>query len=424
MVAHPLHVAPAPPAAPEADGALRILVVDDSKAQCVTLSAQLRRAGHAVRIATSGEDALAICHEHPVDLVLSDWMMPGMNGIDFCRAFRKLEREDYGYFILLTSKGEGDDIALGLDAGADDFLVKPVNAVELHARISAGRRILEMQRQLTDKNRLIQSTLDELKSIHAMIDRDLIEARKLQQSLVSNRHQDFGAGVASLLLRPSGHVGGDLVGCYENGAGSVGLYSIDVSGHGIASALMATRLAGALSSGAREQNIALSRDADGTFRMRPPGEVVGRLNRLLLEEMQSDQYCTIALAVVDLETGHVVLSQAGHPAPALQKSDNAVEYLGAGGLPVGLIDGAEYDQVEFDMRPGDRLLLYSDGFTECPDPAGDMLDEEGLAKSLEGKHAVTGPALLEALVWDLTAYHGSEEFPDDLSAVLFEYSGQ
>ena len=151
-----------------------------------------------------------------IDLVLSDWMMPGMNGLEFCQEFRALENDRYGYFILLTSKSEKGEVAHGLDVGADDFLIKPVAAMELRARIKAGERILKMERELVEKNRLVNETLSQISELYDSLDRDLIEARSLQQSLVREKSRDFGDARVTLLLRQSGHVGGDLVGFFEN----------------------------------------------------------------------------------------------------------------------------------------------------------------------------------------------------------------
>ncbi|MBV6637015.1 MAG: response regulator, partial [Mameliella sp.] len=119
----------------------RVLVVDDSRAQLKMVETMVRRWGYEVMTADSGHQALEIVRRTPPDLILSDWMMPGMTGLEFCRHFRGLSQNGYGYFILLTSKSEKGDIAKGLDAGADDFLTKPVNAHELCARIKAGERI-------------------------------------------------------------------------------------------------------------------------------------------------------------------------------------------------------------------------------------------------------------------------------------------
>ena len=106
-----------------------------------------------------------------------------------------------------------------------------------------------MTRELSEKNRLITATLNEMSALYDALDRDLVEARKMQQSLVRERFRDFGTAEVSLLLKPSGHVGGDLVGFFQAGPGKLAVYSIDVSGHGIASALLTARLAGYLSDG-------------------------------------------------------------------------------------------------------------------------------------------------------------------------------
>ncbi|MDF1668059.1 MAG: fused response regulator/phosphatase [Roseovarius sp.] len=398
-----------------------VLVVDDSRLQRKILSASLKKWGFCVREADDAAMALKMCEDVPPDLVLSDWMMPGMNGLEFCRAFRAMPRERYGYFILLTSKSEKNEIANGLDAGADDFLTKPVNAPELRARIAAGERILQMERELGDKNRLIKSTLDELQKLYDSLDNDLIEAKKLQQSLVSDKYRDFGYAEVSLLLQSSGHVGGDLVGMFPINDTRVGIYGIDVSGHGISSALMTARLAGYLSASAPDQNVALVKSAFGGYTSRPPAETIATLNQLILEEMETELYFTLLLAEVHLDTGRVIMAQAGHPSPAIQRANGTVEIDGPGGLPVGLIEGATYDQFEVTLHPGDRLLIQSDGMVECADLDGNLLGEDGLARILASLKQTRGRACLESIIWKLNEYASDRDFDDDVSAVLLEF---
>lgn len=411
------------PVVPDTHGPLRVLVVDDSRAQRMVLSSQLRRAGYIVADVDCGQAALDITLEQSFDLILSDWMMPGMSGPELCTALRARNDPVYIYFILLTSKNEQAEIAEGLERGADDFLTKPVNGDELRARIKAGARIVTMQQELTEKNRLIGETLGELQYLYDQIDRDLMEASKLQQSLMHERFHEFDTGSVSLLLRSSGRVGGDLAGFFRASASQLGLYSLDVSGHGITSALMTARLAGHLSTSAPEHNIALSHLAGDEYQVLPPQEVVQRFNNLMSSSIETEHYFTICIGFVDLLTGRVCMSQAGHPHPLVQRRDGSVEYHGEGGLPVGLIDGATFDQFEFQLTPGDRLLLCSDGITECPGAQSPMLDEDGLAAMMIANKTVTGPALLEALVHDLTSFHGNDSFPDDVSAALFEFRG-
>ncbi|RBI77610.1 fused response regulator/phosphatase [Roseovarius sp. TE539] len=398
-----------------------VLVVDDSRMQRRILAASLRRWGFAILEAASGDEALEICRANPPDLVLSDWMMPGMDGVEFCRRFRRMDRESYGYFILLTSKSGKEEIAHGLDAGADDFLTKPVNSGELRARIAAGDRIVRMERELTEKNRLVRSTLDELRTLYDSLDNDLIEAKKLQQSLMPDRYRNLGAAQVSLMLRSSGHVGGDLVGMFDADGTGLGLFGIDVSGHGISSALMTARIAGYLSAAAPDQNVALHRLRTGRYVLRPPAETAAKLNRLILDEMDTEHYFTLLIADVDMDTGLVRMAQAGHPHPALQRADGTIEFLGTGGMPVGLLDEAEFQQIDCVMRPGDRLMIHSDGITECAAPDGSLLGDSGLHAMLDDLRATGGPALFDALAWRLAQFAATDTFTDDLSAILLEF---
>ena len=401
----------------------QVLVVDDSKAQRRVLSLSLERWGYRVTEAGSAEEALRLCAGQTFDIVLSDWVMPGMSGLEFCKAFRALPNDRYGYFVLLTSKSEKGEIADGLDGGADDFLIKPVNSDELHARLRAGERLIGMQRELVEKNRLIGATLDELQKVYDSLDRDLIEARKLQQTLVRERHRQFTGGTATILLRPSGHVGGDLAGFFDISARRVALYSVDVSGHGVASAMMTARLAGMLSGTTPDQNVALTGGVDGNRGAWPPEMVAWRLNRLMLDDLQVEQYFTMAYAEIDLLTGKVMLVQAGHPHPLLIRASGEVEQLGNGGMPIGLLPNIAFERIETTLQVGDRLFLVSDGVTECPDPAGNELGAEGLIEFLQKNPDLSPEDLFEALVWHLNVHAAGVDFPDDVSGVLFDYSG-
>lgn len=397
-----------------------VLVVDDSRAQRHVVSMQLRRWGYRVTECETADVALDLCRASDIDIIISDWMMPGLSGLEFCRQFRALGRERYGYFVLLTSKSEKTEIADGLEAGADDFLTKPVSSNELRARLRAGERMLAVQAELLAKNKVIVSTLVELQKLYDSLDRDLIEARKLQQTLIRDRVRDYGWARASLILRNSGRVGGDLVGSFRADDDRVVIYSIDVSGHGVASAMMTARLGGFLTGSTPEQNLAFQTGPDGDHLLLPPAAVVERFNRLMLEEIQAEQYFTMAIAAIDRRSGQVELVQAGHPHPMLLRADGRVQKLGRGGLPVGLVPEARFDAVTVQIQPGDRLVLFSDGFTECPLPGGRDFGEDGLTQSLRASAHLSGSDLLEAMVWDLARAAGTDLFPDDVSGIVLD----
>ena len=395
-----------------------VLLVDSSRAQRRTLAVQLIRAGYHVIEASTREEAMAICLERRPDIVIADWIIPGQSGLDFCRQFRNMQSDKYGYFILLTSRNDKKDIADGLRAGADEFLTKPVSGAELLARLAASERILRMEQSLRNANAQLKETLDQLCETQAAIDRDMREAQRLQQGLVRESHGRFGGFDLSLLMRPAGHIGGDLVGFFPINARRVGLFALDVSGHGIASALLSARLA-ALLSGATDHNIALRITELGLYDARPPLEILRELNALMINELRIDSYFTLVYADLDFLSGDVRLVQAGHPYPVLQRADGRIERIGHGGLPVGVFANAEYEEVFLTMEAGDRLFIASDGLTETENPRGDTLGDDGLQAILRTNATLRGDALLESICWSVANYAEGKR-SDDISAVLIE----
>lgn len=413
----------AEPKASDTGALRRVLLADESRLQRRILSASLKRDGYEVSEAGSAEEALQMCREDMPDLVLSDWILPDMDGMEFCKAFRELPSEHYCYFVVLTAKSEKDGVVKSLEQGVDDFLLKPVDAHELRARISAAERILRMQRELTEKHRMITDTLSELQRVHELVDKDLQAANRFQESLVRDRVLPFPGGCVSMLLQSSGHVGGDLVGHYKISEGRMGLFAIDVSGHGISSALMTARLAGYLSATSRDQNIALIANENGGYDALPPHQVIEQLNSLFLDEIETEHYFTMILAEVDLKRGHVRLAQAGHPHPLVQRADGAIEKVGEGGLPVGLVPGAEYSEFEVSLEHGDRLLILSDGPIECPNDDGEMLDDAGIEALVASLADERREEFLESFLWRLQEYAGENSVPDDVSGILLEFDG-
>lgn len=376
--------------------------------------------GHDVVTASNAAEALHLCMadtDDEIRMILSDWQMPDMDGPDFCRVFRELARESYAYFILITSETDRAMKARGLEAGADDFVTRPLDLTELRARINTGRRILEMQEALLHRNHEVHSTLQNLQAIQDGINRDLAEARELQRAFLPPRHKTYLGSELSLRLITSGQIGGDLVGHFPISRTEIGLYSIDVSGHGIASALLTGRLAALFSWRSRRNNIAF---IDETGPPQSPDQVMIRLNDFMLQELTSDLYFTAVLAYVDCTTGRVVFSQAGHPHPLVRRADGRVDRIGSGGPPVGLIAEATFDVETVQLGPGDSFLAYSDGLTECADTWGDMLEEEGLMALLEKVTPETDKAL-DMLEADLNRHAGINGFEDDISMLLFRY---
>jgi two-component system cell cycle response regulator len=133
----------------------KIVVADDSRVYRTLVKSVLAQKGYEVVFARNGLEALKAVAEHQPSLVITDWEMPDITGIELCRQIR-LEREFYTYIILLTSNTDKDQVIEGLAAGADDYLTKPFHPGELVARIGVGHRVVDLHRQIQKKNALLQ----------------------------------------------------------------------------------------------------------------------------------------------------------------------------------------------------------------------------------------------------------------------------
>lgn len=171
---------------------MKILIAEDETIQRRLLESLLTGWGHEVAVATNGTQAWAMLQgENRPDLTILDWMMPGMDGLRVCAELRKDSSQTYVYIVLLTARNRKQDLLQALDAGADDYLVKPFDAQELKARLKAGKRILDLQEQLVSANRNLQfqATHDSLtgllnrRAIVEILQKELARAERERESL-------------------------------------------------------------------------------------------------------------------------------------------------------------------------------------------------------------------------------------------------
>ena len=135
---------------------MKILVADDSPIYRKLVEQSLSQENYTVLLAKSGQQAMDLFLEHQPALVITDWSMPDISGIELCRRIRRDHKEFYAYLILLTGNTDKEEVIEGLAAGADDYLTKPFHPGELQARVRVGRRIVNLHREIQDKNRQLE----------------------------------------------------------------------------------------------------------------------------------------------------------------------------------------------------------------------------------------------------------------------------
>ena len=149
---------------------LKVLIAEDSLTSRTVLEIMLKKLHYEIVSTRDGNEAWAALQAEDVPkLAILDWMMPGMDGVEICRKVRSQEKSDRKYIILLTALDQKKDIVMGLDAGADDYMTKPFDIEELHARIQVGQRILQLQEELAERVKELEKALSHVKTLQGLL---------------------------------------------------------------------------------------------------------------------------------------------------------------------------------------------------------------------------------------------------------------
>ena len=148
---------------------MKILIAEDEKTSRKILEMVLTKAGHDVTAVEDGLKALTLIQKERPDMLITDWMMPDLDGLELCRRVRALNFTNYVYSIILTALTEKERITQGLDAGADDYITKPFDRTELLARVRAGERIIQLHKSLRQKNKELLEALTHIKQLKGIL---------------------------------------------------------------------------------------------------------------------------------------------------------------------------------------------------------------------------------------------------------------
>jgi len=390
---------------------IRILVVDDSPPVRLIIASTLRKLGYDVVEAADGDQAYAMLQDQHIRMVVSDWMMPGMDGPALCRKVR--ESDDLGryiYFMLVSTRDTNADYIEGMDAGADDFFSKPIDATELRVRMRAGVRVLQLEMRLAERNRRLTLAYEQMRE-------DLDAAGRIQRSLLPDGSLRLEHVECEWCFVPSMLVSGDELNFFQLDERHVGFYNLDVAGHGVQAAMMSVTLSRLLSPTAVGGLLRSGPDAIAS-----PASVARALNGQFQITPEQSMYFTMIYGVLELETGVIRFIQAGHTNPIVG-TRSGVRLLTESCPPIGFIPDIDFVNQELVLRPGERLYVYTDGITECEDPTGQAFGEERLCNLLAGNREASLSTTLQSVERELYAWRGSEAegFRDDISMLAIEY---
>lgn len=359
---------------------MSILVVDDNPINFIIIEEMMKKAGYSDFIgASSAEELFQLLPMHAdhsadigIDLILMDMMMPGIDGIEACRRIQQVEGLKDIPIIIVTAIGDSQKLAEALDAGAVDYVTKPINKVELLARIRSALRLKEEKDWHKERDIKLKSEMELAKLVQSGILSDPMDNAEI------SIHADY---------RPSAELAGDLYTWYRIDQHKYGIILLDMMGHGISSSLVCMFISSVL-----KDTITLLSD---------PVKVVKELNRYMSQLYIADQlvqyYFTAIYLLIDTHNHTIEYVNAGHPPGVLLHPDGSVILLDQGSCAVGFFPSMDIEKGMIEYGEGAKIILYTDGLLDLLDgPEEDKLEQ--LVNNMQDHHELALPAFMEQLI--------------------------
>ena len=404
-----------------------LLVVDDNEMNRDMLSRRLTRQGYEVTTAANGQEALNLIGRHKFDVVLLDVLMPGISGTEVLRQLREQHSPTDLSVIMATAKDASNDVVDALHLGANDYVTKPLNFPVVLARVetqvSLKRSVDEIRRlqfSLEQRNEELAVLNTQLATANNRMKRDLEAAARVQQALLPGGLSDSMGVRCAWIFDPCDELGGDALNIIPLDDQNIGLYVLDVSGHGVASALLSVTLSHLMAGGPNQQSV-LREHINGTGQQAivPPAQVAQRLCAQFPFEDQSAKFFTMLYGQLNIQTQEMRYVSAGHPAPILVSRNSDPRLLDGDGMPIGLAD-VKYDEFTLQLAPGDRLYLYSDGVLESMDVNDQLFGTDRLLDALVRGRKIPLQESLSLLNDELKNWCGDKGARDDVTVLGVE----
>ncbi|MBN3945289.1 MAG: SpoIIE family protein phosphatase [Nostoc sp. NMS7] len=393
----------------------KILVIDDDPIVRTVLKRTLQKQGYDISVASNGEEGIAQAQLlHPA-LIICDWMMSHLDGLEVCRQIRAYPELATTFFILLTARGaapgEEEDRVKGLDAGADEFISKPIEMNELKARVRAGLRLHQLNQDLQSQKEALETLNQDLQTQKQILEAELAEAGDYVRSLLPSPL--VGAVTTESLFIPSAQLGGDCFDHHWIDEDNLAIYLLDVSGHGVGSALLSVSVL----------NILRSQSLPNT-NFCQPSEVLKALNHAFQMSKHGDKYFTIWYGVYHRLKRQLIYANAGHP-PALLLSTNStrsiqVKQLNSLDLPIGFLPEVQFEDAVLDIKENSTLYIFSDGAYEINQSNGKIWGIDAFIDLLT-EYSQKDSYNLNQLLAKIITLNAQDNLDDDLSLVKVNF---
>ena len=381
----------------------RVLVVDDNEMNRDILARRLTRIGLNVDTAEDGNSGLDKILTGEYNLIMLDIMMPDIDGIEVLKRTREFFSKTELPVIMATAKDEGTDLAEALSLGANDYVTKPLDFQVVRARVDNVLGYTQAANELTVANERMK--------------RDLEAAARVQQSLLPDEHVDVEGAEFMWHYRPCDELAGDGLNLFKCDDEHVAMYVMDVSGHGVAAALLSVSVTHHLSQliGSSDESAQCDMTGENVV---SPAWLASNLNTLFPMQSVGGHYFTFVYGVLNVKTRKFCFVSAGSPGPLVVHADATSEVHDVPAVPIGMFPESEYVDSVIQLQQGDRLYLHSDGLYEERHP--ETREEFGRTRMQQALCAAAGTPFivsLDNLLQSVIDWHGSEALSDDVAVM-------
>jgi len=391
-----------------------VLVAVENEVTRRILVAQLESWGYRANAATSGEKAWdSLNNDGQVALLIADRAMQRSDGQELVRCSRSLQRRRYLHIILLTVQGAREDLLDIVDLGADAVLLTPYHPTELLAQIRVAERIITLEDRLADR-------LEELIVVHRRIKEDLRAAAHMQKSLLPGKEPDIPGVRFSWRYEACEQVAGDMFNVHRLDENRIGVYVLDVCGHGVQAALLSVTLSRMLSPLPQAGLLKRPVSTPPYYEITDPAEVARQCNQLFPLLGDTSFFFTLVYGVLDLSARRFTFVRAGHPGPVLIRERELETFERIDGIAIGVEPHRTYHNETIELLPGDRIFLRSDGIEEAINPDGEDFGHGRMRRHLLGAPGQSLDSVLDGLWKGIRDFRRGEPRQDDMTILGLE----
>ena len=408
------NAAPVQGDAPQGDR-FRILFEHSSDAHLIFDETGITDCNDATVKLLKAADRAQVLSLHPA-MLSPEYQPDGRRSLDKAVDMDALARaHGYHRFEWVHRKLDGESFPVEVTLNSVEIGGKAAMIVVWHD-LTEIKRVEDELRKRTEE---LEALNHDLATSNARLKRDLRAAARIQQALLPAALPDTAPVRLAWTFQPCEELAGDLLNIFLLDDRRVGFYVLDVSGHGVAASLLSVTVSHFLTPhGDNSLLKAPSRNGQpGTLAQ--PSDVIRRLNAQLCSE-RSEQFLTLFYGILDLASYTLCYANAAHPCPVVLSERAEPKELNGTGLPVGIVEEAEYEDAEVHLRPGDRFWLYSDGLLEAMNPADEQFGKERLLAAIQLSPSEALSDTIRSVLHAVEIWTGERGQQDDISLVAFE----